>query len=70
MKRQQQQKINWRGIITIVKTYQIKISYKGEVISDVVHLCRSIADTVAAIYKDKLPEDFSQQIITVSQQPA
>ena len=52
-------------MITIIKTYQIKTSYKGEVISDVVDLFRSISNTMAAIYDDALSEDYAQQIITI-----
>ena len=56
---------NRRAIITIIKTYKIKISCKGEVISDVVDIFCSITDTIATIYDDKLPENFAQQIVTV-----
>ena len=55
----------WRAIITIVKTYQINNSSKGEVISNVVDLFCFIIDTITVIYDDKLLEDFAQQIITV-----
>ena len=69
MKHQQKEGKNHRAIITIIKTYQIKTSCKGEVISDVisdvVDLCCSITDIIAAIYEDSLPEDFAQQNITV-----
>lgn len=56
---------NRRDIITIVKNYEIKISCRGGVISDVVDLFRSIINTIAAVNDDKLPEDFSKQITTV-----
>ena len=56
---------NRRAMITIIKTYRIKISCKGEVISDVVDLFRAITDTMSAIHDDCLPEDYVQQIITI-----
>ena len=57
---------NRRVMITIIKTYQIKSSCKGEVISNVVDLLlRAISNTMAAIYDDVLPEDYAQQIITI-----
>ena len=52
-------------MITIIKTYQIKTSCKTEVFSDVVDLFRSISETMAAIYDNKLPEDYAQQITTI-----
>ena len=52
-------------MITIIKTYQIKSSCKGEVISDVVDLFRAITDTISAIYDDTLPEDYVQQLVTI-----
>ena len=51
--------------MTIIRTYQIKTSCKGEVITDVVDLFHSISDTMFAIYNDNLPEDYVQQIITI-----
>ena len=42
-----------------------KSSCKGEVISSVVNIFCSIADTITAIYEDSLPKGFAQQIITV-----
>ena len=56
---------NRRAMITINKTYQIKSSCKGEVISDVVDLFRTITDTISAVHDDTLPEDYVQQLITV-----
>ena len=52
-------------MITIIKTYQIKTSCKGEVVTDVVDLFCSISDSMAAIYDDKLPKEYVQQIITI-----
>ena len=52
-------------MITIIKTYQIKTSCKGEVMFDVVDLFLAISDTMVAIYDDVLPEDYAQQIITI-----
>ena len=52
-------------MLTIIKTYQIKTSCKGEVISDVVDLFRAITDTISAIHDDSLPEDYVQQLITI-----
>ena len=48
---------NQRAMITIIKTYKIKISCKGEVISDAVDLFRAITNTMSAIHDDYLPED-------------
>ena len=58
-------KLNRRAMTTIIKTYQIKTSFKGEVISDVVDLFHAITETMSAIYDDSLPEDYVQQIITI-----
>ena len=52
-------------MVTIIKTYQIKSSCKGDVISDVVDLFRAITDTISAVHDDHLPEDYVQQIITI-----
>ena len=54
-------------MITIIKTYQIKTSCKGEVISNanVVDLPRSISDSLAAIYDNAIPISYAQQIITI-----
>ena len=52
-------------MITLIKTYKIKISCKGEVISDVLDLFRAITNTMSAIHDDCLPEDYIQQIITI-----
>ena len=52
--------LNQRAMITIIKTHRIKTSCKGEVIFNVVDLFLSISDTMAAIYDDKLPEDYAQ----------
>ena len=52
-------------MITIIKTYQINTSCKGEVVTDVIDLFCSISDTMFAIYDDNLPEDYAQQIITI-----
>ena len=52
-------------MITIIKTYQIKSSCKGEVISDVVDLLWAITDTILAIHNDTLPEDYVQQLVTI-----
>ena len=52
-------------MVTIIKTYQIKTTCKGEVISDVVDLFHSIFNTMAAIYDDNLSEDYVQKIITI-----
>ena len=56
---------NRRVMIRIIKTYKIKISWKREVISDVVDLFCAITDTISAIHDDCLPEDYVQQIITI-----
>ena len=56
---------NRRAMMTIIRTYQIKSSCKGEVITDVADLFKSISDTMSSTYDDKLPKDYVQHIITI-----
>jgi hypothetical protein len=56
---------NLKALLTIVETYKIKTSIKGERISDVVDLFRSISLTVYALNNDKLPSDFVKHYIHI-----
>lgn len=56
---------NLKALITIIETYKIKTSCKGEKIPIVVDLFRSIATTVYALNHDKLPSDFVKHYITI-----
>lgn len=56
---------NLKALLTIVETYKIKTSIKGERISDVVDLFRSISLTVYALNNDKLPSDFVKHYIDI-----
>jgi hypothetical protein len=54
---------NKKALITIVDTYKIRVSCKGERIPDVVDLFRSITDTVYALHDDSLPEEYVDKLI-------
>jgi hypothetical protein len=56
---------NKKALITIVDTYKIRTSCKGERIPDVVDLFRSITDTVYALHDDSLPDEYVTKLITI-----
>jgi hypothetical protein len=56
---------NKKALITIVDTYKIRVSCKGERIPDVVDLFRSITDTVYALHDDSLPEEYVDKLIVL-----
>jgi hypothetical protein len=56
---------NKKALITIVDTYKIRVSCKGERIPDVVDLFRSITDTVYALHDDSLPDEYVDKLIVI-----
>jgi hypothetical protein len=56
---------NKKALITIVDTYKIRVSCKGERIPDVVDLFRSITDTVLALHDDSLPDEYVDKLIVI-----
>ena len=56
---------NKKALITIVDTYKIRASCKGEQIPDVVDLFRAITDTVYALHDDVLPDEFVYKLIEI-----
>jgi hypothetical protein len=56
---------NKKALITIVDTYKIRTSCKGERIPDVVDLFRAITDTVYALHDDSLPDEYVTKLITI-----
>ena len=56
---------NKKALITIVDTYKIRASCKGEQIPDVVDLFRAITDTVYALHDDTLPDEFVYKLIEI-----
>jgi hypothetical protein len=56
---------NKKALITIVDTYKIRVSCKGERIPDVVDLFQSITDTVFALHDDSLPDEYVDKLIEI-----
>jgi hypothetical protein len=56
---------NKKALITIVDTYKIRVSCKGERIPDVVDLFRSITDTVFALHDNTLPDEYVDKLIVL-----
>jgi hypothetical protein len=56
---------NKKALITIVDTYKIRVSCKGERIPDVIDLFRSITDTVYALHDDKIPDEYVDKLIVI-----
>ena len=56
---------NKKALITIVGTYKIRVSCKGERIPDVVDLFRAITDTVYALHDDSLPDEYVDKLIEI-----
>jgi hypothetical protein len=56
---------NKKALITIVDTYKVRVSCKGERIPDVVDLFRAITDTVYALCDDSLPEEYVDKLIVI-----
>ena len=56
---------NKKALITIVDTYKIRSSCKGEHIPDVVDLFRAITDTVYALHDDALPDEYVDKLIEI-----
>jgi hypothetical protein len=56
---------NKKALITIVETYKIRSSCKGERIVDVVDLFHSITDTVYALHDDSLPDEYVDKLISL-----
>jgi hypothetical protein len=56
---------NKKALITIVYTYKIRVSCKGERIPDVVDHFRSITDTVFALHDDTLPDEYVDKLIVL-----
>ena len=56
---------NKKALITIVDTYKIRVSCKGEKIPDVIDLFRAITDTVYALHDDTLPNEYVDKLIEI-----
>lgn len=56
---------NKKALITIVDTYKIRVSCKGEKIPDVIDLFRAITDTVYALHDDTLPDEYVDKLIEI-----
>ena len=56
---------NKKALITIVDTYKIRVSCKGERIPDVIDLFRAITDTVYALHDDSLPDEYVDKLIEI-----
>jgi hypothetical protein len=57
---------NKKALITIVDTYKIRVSCKGEKILDVIDLFRAITDTVYALHNDTLPDEYVNKLTEIS----
>jgi hypothetical protein len=56
---------NKKALITIVDTYKVRVSCKGEKIPDVIDLFRAITDTVYALHDDVLPDEYVDKLIAI-----